>query len=69
MSYKMMPKAVFADWIHGLQPSFRIVGPQEKHGAYVFAEIDSTDDLRLTYPPTVLPPKKYLVPPREVLLK
>lgn len=69
MTYKIMPKAVFNDWVDQLQLNFRIVGPQEKHGAYVFDEIKCIDDLCLTYPPTVLPPKKYLVPPREVLLK
>ena len=68
MSYKIMPKAVFADWVKQLGQNFRVVGPQEKFGTFVFAEIDSVEDLRLNYPPTVLPPKKYLVPPREVLL-
>ena len=69
MSYKIMPKAVFSDWVDRLQQNFRVVGPQEKHGAFVFDELNSKDSLRLTYPPTVLPPKKYLVPPREVLLQ
>ena len=69
MSYKIMPKTVFLDWVDRLRLDYRVVGPQDKHGGFVFAEIESTDDLRLTYPPTVLPPKKYLVPPREVLLQ
>ena len=68
MSYKIMPKAVFADWVDRLRQYFRIVGPQEKHGEYVFDELKDMDDLRLNYPPTALPPKKYLVPTREVLL-
>jgi sulfhydrogenase subunit beta (sulfur reductase) len=69
MSYKIMPKAVFTDWVDRLKRNYRVVGPQDKHGDFIFDEIDSTDDLRLTYPPTVLPPKKYLVPPRELLLQ
>lgn len=69
MSYKIMPKTVFLDWVNRLQQEYRVVAPQEKHGAFIFDEIDSIGDLRLTYPPTVLPPKKYLVPPREKLLQ
>ena len=68
MSYKIMPKAVFSDWIDKLRQDYRVVGPQEKHGDYIFDTVDSIDSLRLNYPPTLLPPKKYLVPPREVLL-
>ncbi|MFN2137419.1 MAG: 4Fe-4S dicluster domain-containing protein [Candidatus Promineifilaceae bacterium] len=69
MSFKIMPKAVFADWVSRLQQSYRVVGPVERHGKYVFDEVESTDELQMVYPPTVLPPKKYLVPPRETLVR
>lgn len=69
MSFKIMPKTVLPDWVNRLQRIYRVVGPAEKHGRYVFSEIADAHDLRLEYPPTVLPPKKYLVPPREVLVK
>jgi len=69
MSYKIMPKTVFLDWVDRLRQDYRVVGPQSKHGHFIFDEIVATDDLRMTYPPTVLPPKKYLMPPREVLLQ
>ncbi len=68
MSYKIMPKAFFSDWIEKLRQDYRVVGPQEKHEDYIFNEVDAIDSLRLNYPPTLLPPKEYLVPPREVLL-
>ena len=69
MSFKIMPKAVLFDWVTRLQRNYRVVGPVERHGSYVFDELTSAGELCLVYPPTVLPPKKYLVPPRETLVK
>ncbi|NCF67435.1 MAG: Ni/Fe hydrogenase subunit beta [Chloroflexi bacterium] len=69
MSYKIMPRAVLSDWVDRLRQQYRVVGPLEKHGQFVFDEITSVDELCLDYPPTILPPKKYLVPPREVMLQ
>jgi sulfhydrogenase subunit beta (sulfur reductase) len=40
-----------------------------RYGSYVFDEVGSPDELCLEYPPTALPPKKYLVPPRETLVQ
>ena len=69
MSYKIMPKSVFLDWVDRLRREYRVVGPQDKHGHFIFDEIETTDDLHLVYPPTELPPKKYIFPTREVLLR
>jgi len=69
MNYKIMPKAVLGDWVARLKEQYRVVGPKEKQGQFIFDEITSVDELCLEYPPTVLPPKKYLFPPREVLLQ
>ncbi len=69
MSFKIMPKSVMPDWVAQLSARYRVVGPTEKQGQYVFDEIKSIDDLCLESPPSVLPPKKYLLPPRETLLK
>jgi sulfhydrogenase subunit beta (sulfur reductase) len=69
MSYMIMPKAVLGDWVTQLKELYRVVGPTEKQGQFIFDEIKTIDELQLEYPPTVLPPKKYLFPPRETLLK
>ena len=69
MSFKIMPKNVLPDWVAQLDNQFRIVGPTKKHGQYVFDEIKEIDELCLNSPPSVLPPKKYLMPPRENLLQ
>lgn len=68
MSFKIMPKGVLSDWVKRLQRHYRVVGPVERHGSFVFAELNSAEELCLVYPPTVLPPKKYMVPPRETLV-
>jgi ferredoxin len=67
MAFKIMPKTAVGDWVRFLQARYRVVGPQPRHGQYVFAEITDPSDLALDYPTSVLPPKQYLLPPREVL--
>ena len=67
MGFKIMPKAVFDQWVDWLNSDYRVVGPKARHGQYVFDEIDRAEELEMDYPTTVLPPKKYLLPPREAL--
>lgn len=67
MSFKLMPKAKFPQWVEKLRKTHRVVGPHKKHGQFVFDEIANVDDLEMDYPTTVLPPKKYLLPPQEKL--
>lgn len=69
MSLKIMPKNVLPDWVAHLDTQFRIVGPVKKLGKFIFDEINSIDDLQLESPPSALPAKKYLMPPRETLLR
>jgi sulfhydrogenase subunit beta (sulfur reductase) len=70
MTIKIMPKGALRGWIERLQSrEFRVVGPVEKFGQYVFDELEDLDRLTIDYTMTVLPPKKYLVPPRETLFK
>jgi ferredoxin len=67
MAFKIMPKSALGEWVHHLSANYRVVGPQSRHGQFVFAEITDPADLTLDYPTSVLPPKQYLLPPREVL--
>ncbi len=43
--------------------------PVEKDGAFVFAPLAAWSEARLDYVRTVLPPKKYLLPPRETMFR
>ncbi|MCP4149492.1 MAG: hypothetical protein GY757_17220 [bacterium] len=47
----------------------RTVGVVKKGSNFVFADLNSADELCLDYDVTILPPKKYFQPPKEVLLK
>jgi formate hydrogenlyase subunit 6/NADH:ubiquinone oxidoreductase subunit I len=67
MSFKIMPKAAFPDWVARLTQSYRVAGPKPIHGQYIFGEVHSADEFDLNYHTTVLPPKKYLLPPVEEL--
>ncbi len=69
MSFKIMPKAALAEWVDWLRTQYRVVGPKALHGQYVFGEITDAEALVLDYPTSVLPPKKYLLPPREELFQ
>lgn len=47
----------------------KVIGPQAKQSKFVFGEITSSEQLRLDYDVTLLPPKKALFPPRQNLIK
>lgn len=67
-SLKIMPKGALNAWVERLMKrKFKVVGPQERHGVYVFDEIRNPSQLALDYSYSALPPKKYLLPQREVL--
>ncbi|NDJ35553.1 MAG: hypothetical protein GYB64_12885 [Chloroflexi bacterium] len=66
---KILPKSAFPGWIDFLKRSYTVVGPKAMHGQTVFGEIETADDLTLEYNQSVIPPKKYLVPQREVLIE
>jgi len=65
---RLMPKQRFTDWIERLlNRDFTVVGPIEKHGQFVYDEIRKPAQLVVDYSITALPPKKYMLPAREVL--
>lgn len=62
-----MPKAALPEWVDRLFADYRVVGPRPLHGQFVFDDLAAGDDVILDYPTSVLPPKKYLLPPVEEL--
>lgn len=66
---KTIPKTALDEWIGRLRAKYRVVGPQKREGHYTFDEIHTAADLALDYTTTGIPPKKYLFPPRETLLR
>lgn len=45
-----------------------VIGPRRKDGKYAFGKIADASELCLDYDTTVLPPKMYLLPPKETLI-
>lgn len=70
MSVSTVTKDQFNAFVSTLVASDqRVVGVQAKGDKFVFGDLNSADDLRLDYDVTILPPKKYMLPQKEVLLK
>jgi len=69
MSLKILQKEKLTEFIEQLLPQYRIAGPIKDKGGYAFQEITDPAELELEYTTTILPPKKYLLPTREVLFE
>lgn len=46
----------------------KVVGPKAKQTKFVFGDINSSEELRLDYDVTILPPKKVFTPPCQTLV-
>lgn len=69
MDVKTLPKSSIPEWISHLEDQFRIFGPVHLEDHYEFTEVHSAGELKLDHPTTLLPPKKLIFPPKEVLLQ
>jgi len=69
MFFRVMDKARLPDLVRGLAVDHEVVGPVAKGTSHVFAVIDDPAQLSLEYDTTLLPPKKYFVPPAEELMR
>ncbi len=68
MTAKKIKKDDFAKFVDALIGTEHVIGVQAKGDRFDFAPLDSAKDLRLDYDVTLQPPKKYFLPPTEVLL-
>ena len=63
-------KEYIGTFCNNLKEAFTVYGVKQKEeGFYVFDEIDEFSDPLKDYKPTILPPKKYLFPQQETLLR
>ena len=67
VSLTILQKQEFVRFVGRLMPDYRVVGPVVYDDGFAFDEIGDPAELRLEYSTTILPPKKYLLPPAEVL--
>jgi ferredoxin len=68
MTVKQLDPGYLNGWVDGLLLNQTIIGPVERDGHFVFEPINKVSDMRLDYDVTALPPKKFLLPPKEVLM-
>ena len=69
MSFKVMPKTAVTEWVDRLCARYRMIGPRPLADQTVFDEIHSAAEVDLSYATTILPPKKVLLPQREVMAR
>lgn len=68
---KAIGKAEFSNFVDELiaNDPREVIGVQAKSNKFAFDPLESSDNLRLDYDVTILPPKKYFMPQRETLVK
>jgi sulfhydrogenase subunit beta (sulfur reductase) len=69
VSLTIINKQDLTNFVRRLLPLYRVTGPAEVNGGFAFKTIEDPTELRLDYPTTILPPKKYLLPPKEILFE
>jgi NAD(P)H-flavin reductase/formate hydrogenlyase subunit 6/NADH:ubiquinone oxidoreductase subunit I len=68
-SVLIMDKKNLKSMVASLIGEMEVVGIKSRHGKYVYDRLDGFEELCLDYDVTVMPPTKYLLPAKEVLLK
>jgi ferredoxin len=69
VSLTIIQKQDLHEFVRHLMEGYRIAGPVQLDGRFVFQVIEDPAELRLDYTTTILPPKKFLLPPRETLFE
>jgi ferredoxin len=67
MTIKQLDPGDLNGWVEKLLGNQTVIAPVARDDRFVFEPLGQASDLRLDYDITVLPPKKYLLPPQEVL--
>lgn len=65
--FSILPKGKLGEWIEWLVQSYRVFAPCPQQNGAVFAVVNSATQATLDYAQTLLPPKKCIIPPRELL--
>ncbi|MDR2108653.1 MAG: 4Fe-4S dicluster domain-containing protein [Coriobacteriales bacterium] len=68
MLFRVIDKTELPELLNGFLVAHQVIGPVDKGDHFEFAPVTAADELALDYTLTTLPPKKYLLPPRETLL-
>jgi sulfhydrogenase subunit beta (sulfur reductase) len=70
VAHALLDKSNLDRLVKFLAAEQKVVGPTPlSHSQFKFAEISTLEEMALDYIPTILPPKKYFLPPQETLLQ
>jgi len=70
VNYHILNKDGLDGFIKELSKQMKVYAPVSRgHGNFAFEEVSSGAQVALKYIPTILPPKKYLMPQRETMLE
>lgn len=65
--FSILPKAKLVEWLDWLITGHRVFAPTAQQNGTVFSIVKSAESITLEYAQTVLPPKKCIIPQRELL--
>jgi len=69
VNYHILMKGELDGFVKKLAKKMKVCAPVAKgHNNYAFEEVTSAEEISMDYIPTILPPKKYFMPPREKML-
>lgn len=69
MNYHILMKGELDAFVKKLSRKMKVCAPVAKgHNNFAFEEVTSAEEISMEYIPTILPPKKYFMPPREKML-
>jgi len=66
---KVCKESDLAIFFNKLLEEYDVAAPKKKKSLYEFNEVNSFEEVTLDYSTTILPPKKYLIPQKENLLR
>ena len=66
---KKLSARELGQWVDGLAAGARVIGPRAQQDKFAFDVIRGSDELRLDYDVTILPPRQFFQPACETLLK
>jgi sulfhydrogenase subunit beta (sulfur reductase) len=69
MTFQTMEREALDAFLDGLIARQRVVGVKRKENQFVFGDLSSAREMEWDSTPTIIPPKQFLFPPQETLLR
>jgi heterodisulfide reductase subunit C len=66
---RKIKKGNIGKMLEALMKDYEVVAPVRKEERFVFEKIKNPEEIILEYDTTILPPKKFLLPPTETMIK